>query len=65
MDGNTLAFIVAGYVFGMWLLYVLVEAATKSKEMKRLNQIQANLLIRMAEKLGVDPKDIQSILEEK
>ncbi len=43
-------------------MYAIIESAVKSKSRKRLERIQADLLIHIAMKLGVEQEKIQEVV---
>lgn len=60
--GGMVLFAIAQYAILAFVLYVIIQYATKAKAIKRNSDIQVRLLMKIAEKQGVSPAEITQCL---
>jgi hypothetical protein len=65
MDINTIFFIIAAGVINFLILYYIVSSATMTRQRNWHEQVQTNLLTRIAEKQGVSVEEISECFDVK
>lgn len=56
--------IIVSYAISLWILYGIIRSATSTNKRLWNEKAQINLLIKIAEKLGVNPSEMDIIKKE-